>query len=272
MDAGPGDTRNVFHLPPLYHYGVGAGSTGFNAWREVAMHQMASEWVLDGASPAFPLLYHWRLLREVPSGLGGAPIEPTVAFWAGSPHVEERLRALATSRTVVVLFVEHLPWTLRNHLDAQLSSGTARERAAYLETVLDQLLDAVACLQAHGVVHFDAHLDNVMTTGRQVVVTDFGLAAAATFQLDDAERQFLTAHSDHDAAYCIAELTNAVLKIPGVQTRSDELPEELAKIVRRMAPTAAAMNGFYRLLHDGHLQTQFPSQRLAITLAALESD
>ncbi|MGB5111173.1 MAG: hypothetical protein WBO08_05930 [Mycobacterium sp.] len=65
VDAGPGDTRNLFDLPPWYHYGVGEGSTGFNARREVAVHEMASEWVLSGASPAFPLLHHWRLLPDV---------------------------------------------------------------------------------------------------------------------------------------------------------------------------------------------------------------
>jgi hypothetical protein len=31
VDAGPGDTRNLFGLPAWYHYGVGEGSTGFNA-------------------------------------------------------------------------------------------------------------------------------------------------------------------------------------------------------------------------------------------------
>jgi hypothetical protein len=66
VDAGPGDTRNLFNLPPWYHYGVGEGSTGFNAWREVAAHEMVSDWVASGECPSFPLLYHWRIMPDIP--------------------------------------------------------------------------------------------------------------------------------------------------------------------------------------------------------------
>jgi hypothetical protein len=284
VDAGPGNTSNLYDLPPWYHYGVGEGSTGFNAWREVALHEMASDWVLSGASPAFPLLHHWRLLPDVPSALGEALIGPMLAFWAGSPQIEQRLRALATARTAAVLFIEHHQSTLRDYLDRQLHSDSAQQQSASFEQVLDQLLAGVAQMQAHGVVHFDAHLDNVVTTGHQLVVTDFGLAAAASFQLDDAERDFLTAHTNHDVAYCIAQLTDAVLKFPDARTRNDwlrrcartgatdDVPEQLAEIVRRLAPTAAAMNDFYWHLHDGHLRMQFPSAELETTLAAINEN
>ena len=66
VDAGPDDTRNLFNLPPWYHYGVGEGSTGFNAWREVAAHEMVSDWVASGECPSFPLLYHWRIMPDIP--------------------------------------------------------------------------------------------------------------------------------------------------------------------------------------------------------------
>jgi len=62
LRAGPECTANLFDLPTWYQYGVGPGSTGFNAWREVAAHQIVSDWVLDGACSNFPLLYHWRVL------------------------------------------------------------------------------------------------------------------------------------------------------------------------------------------------------------------
>jgi hypothetical protein len=61
-DAGPACTSNVFDLPSWYQYGVGPGSTGFNAWREVAAHEIARDWVLNAACPSFPILYHWRVL------------------------------------------------------------------------------------------------------------------------------------------------------------------------------------------------------------------
>jgi hypothetical protein len=229
VDAGPGDTRNLFGLPAWYHYGVGEGSTGFNAWREVATHEMVSDWAIGDERSPFPLLYHWRIVPDVARReFGEAELVRAVRFWANSAEVETR---------------------------------------------------------AHGLVHFDAHLDNVLTTGHQVVVSDFGLAAAADFELDDAEIRFLTAHVDHDVAYCAAELANAILRnvvdFPTVRARNDWLrscvqtgtakgvPAPFAETIRLLAPTAALVNDFYWKLHDGHVQTRFPAEALAITLNAV---
>ena len=95
--AGPECTANLFDLPTWYQYGVGPGSTGFNAWREVAAHQIVSGWVLDGACANFPLLYHWRVLPGLsPGSTATASTDPddAVRFWGSSPAVEARLGAL----------------------------------------------------------------------------------------------------------------------------------------------------------------------------------
>jgi hypothetical protein len=285
VDAGPGDTRNLFGLPPWYHYGVGAGSTGFNAWREVATHEMVSDWVIGDERGPFPLLYHWRIVPNVARReLGEAGILRALKFWADSAQVETRLRALSATTTVVAVFIEHVPLVLRGWLDRQLAFGR-EEMAGSAQRVLDQLLGAAKQMRAHGLVHFDAHLDNVLTTGQQLVVSDFGLAAAADFELDDAERQFLTAHADHDVAYCAAELTNAILRkvmaFPDARARNDWLqmcaqtgtadgvPDPFAETIRRLAPTTTLVNDFYWQLHDGQVQTQFPSEALATTLNAI---
>ena len=157
--------------------------------------------------------------------------------------------------------------------------------AGSVHRVLNQLLGAAAQMRANGVVHFDAHLDNVLTTGEQLVVSDFGLAAATDFRLDAAERRFLISHTDHDVAYCAAELTNAILRtvmgFPNARARNDWLrrcaktgaaegvPSPVAETIRRLAPTATLVNDFYWQLHDGHLQTTFPSTALATALDAL---
>jgi hypothetical protein len=285
VDAGPSDTRNLFGLPPWYHYGVGEGSTGFNAWREVATHEMVSDWVMRDNRGAFPLLYHWRIVPDVGRReLDDDDIVRAVKFWADSAEVETRLRALSASTTVVAVFIEHVPLVLRGWLDRQLASGR-EDMAGSVQGVLDQLLAAATQMRAHGVVHFDAHLDNVLTTGHQVVVSDFGLAAAADFQLDDAEKPFLTTHADHDVAYCLAELANAILRkvmdFPDARARNDWIracsqtgsadgvSSPLAETIRRLAPTTTLINDFYWQLHDGYLQTKFPSVALAATLNAI---
>ncbi|SCX03704.1 hypothetical protein SAMN02799620_00629 [Mycolicibacterium fluoranthenivorans] len=285
LDAGPGNTSNLFGLPPWYHYGVGEGSAGFNAWREVATHEMVSDWIIEDGYGRFPLLYHWRILPGVDRREADeADIVRAVDFWAGSTEVEARLRALSTATAAVVLFMEYVPWVLRDWIDSKWDCG-AMDVAVSAQDVVAQLLGVTQRMRARGLVHFDVHLDNILTTGQNLIVSDFGLAAAAHFQLDDAERRFLATHVDHDVAYCAAELTNAILgktmAFPHARARNawlrdlpraDTLGEgsgPLSDIVRRLAPTAALINDHYWHLHGGHLETPFPSRALAAALDAM---
>ena len=145
-------------------------------------------------------------------------------FWAGSAEIERRLRAHSAATAAVVVFIEHVPFALRGWLEHQLATGR-KEIVDVVTAVQDQLLGAAKQMRFHDLVHFDAHLGNVLTTGQHLIVSDFGLVAAADFQLDDAERQFLTQHADHDIAYCAAELTNALLRqvmsFPDARARND---------------------------------------------------
>lgn len=54
-------TANLFQLPSYYQYGI--GSVGFGAWRELAAHELASEWVASGKQDQFPLMHHWRIVQ-----------------------------------------------------------------------------------------------------------------------------------------------------------------------------------------------------------------
>lgn len=73
-------TANLFGLPPHLHYGIGAiGSPGFGAWRELAVHEMTTDWVRSGSFPGFPLLHHWRVLPGPRSR--SLPNSPT---WSGA--------------------------------------------------------------------------------------------------------------------------------------------------------------------------------------------
>ena len=58
-------TANVFNLAMCYQYGI--GSTGFGGWRELAAHAMASNGVIIGPCPNFPIMYHWRILKDIDS-------------------------------------------------------------------------------------------------------------------------------------------------------------------------------------------------------------
>jgi hypothetical protein len=59
-----GSTRNLFDLPTCYQYGI--GSAGFGTWREIAVHERTTRWVLGGAFDGFPVVHHWRVLPRRP--------------------------------------------------------------------------------------------------------------------------------------------------------------------------------------------------------------
>lgn len=284
-DVGSQCTANVFDLPTWYQFGVGEGSTGFNAWRELAAHQAASDWVVAGECENFPLLYHWRELPQSRSSTiaaNTADIDRALEFWGHSPAVETRLRALADSSTVVALFLEHFPFVVRRWLPDQLTAGKEQaERAVML--VDQQLLGAVAHLRSQGMSHFDAHYGNVLTDGQRIVVSDFGLATARRFQLSSTEQQFLAVTVDHDLAYSATTLVNAIVgtlvgfRGPGERNayigrclqpgRSMDLTGSLGDTVLRYARMTTLVNDFYWQLHSGNRSADYPAEAIAAALA-----
>jgi hypothetical protein len=278
--AGGRSTANLFDLPSWYHYGV--GSAGFSAWREVLSHELATEWVLDGTAPNFPLLHHWRIV-PLPgrAATNLQEIERAVAFWDGSSAVRGRLQALEGSSAAVALFLEHVPFTLQDWFLRQLAAGenAAASACALIE---DQLMHAIRCMISNGVTHFDAHFGNVLTDGDRLYVSDFGLAASTQFEVTPIERRFLERTAHHDLAYAATHLVNAV--VTGFGTSQDpaarnaylrrcarggaapDLPERLGDVIRRYASVAVVMNDFYWRLHGGRPTTTYPAGAISSAL------
>lgn len=282
--AGSECTGNLFGLPTWYQYGVGEGSAGFNAWREVAAHQWTSGWARNGQCDNFPLLYHWRELPRHDLGEAAsdrAGIDRAVRFWGASRAVETRLRPLAESRTAVALFLEHIPFVLRRWLTDQLTAGSAQAQTAVM-LVDQQLLRAVAYMRSQGMSHFDAHFDNVLTDGHRMYLSDFGLATSRHFQLDSTERDFAALTSDHDLAYCATALVNTIastlLGFAGPDERNDyvrhcsysgraaDLTGALADTVVRYATLATIVNDFYWQLYEGELTAEYPAAAIAAAI------
>jgi hypothetical protein len=271
-------TANHFGLPTYCQYNV--GSPGVNAWRELEALERTTRWVLEGDATGFPLLYHWRLLPGDPP-----PPEPehadrdeAVAYWHGAEGVGRRLAAIRSSTTALLLFLEFLPqqldvW-LRDRLDA---GGSAAVEA--IRMVDDTLLAPVVWMNQQGLFHFDSHLANLLTDGRQVLVTDFGLATARDFALDDGERRFLDQHRLHDPAYTVTKFVNfLVTELTGItdprarDTYITEhasgrgpggLPPAAEAIVHRYAPVAEIINSVYWTLFTERRDIDFPSVELA---------
>lgn len=181
-------TSNIFGLPMHCHYGVGAPST--TAWRELGVHKITSDWVMSGTCDAFPVLHHWRVLaKDRVATLNCAEhgdIETWIKHWHGSDAVRRRLEALSEAPADLVLILEYIPRTLADLLDDSLSLG-AVAIDALLGRVEAQLLDVARCMAAGGLWHFDAHLNNILADDDRLYLTDFGLAASASFKLTEPE-------------------------------------------------------------------------------------
>ncbi|MFI0968140.1 protein kinase family protein [Streptomyces sp. NPDC021080] len=267
-------TANLFGLPMFYQYGV--GSAGFGAWRELAAHIMTTGWVLGDEYEGFPLMYHWRVLPDSPPGgftdeFGG--IDGAVEHWEGSPAVRERLEAIGRASACLVLFLEHIPWTLADRLhEHRTAAPEGGDGSPYLWAE-EALARGTAFMSSRGFVHFDAHFANVLTDGRQLYFADFGLALSAAFELTQNEGEFLSAHHLYDRSHTARHLLRHHLPAgPGGDTeyevflrewisghRPEGVPCAIAGIVDRNARAALAMGEFARRLLGESKRTPYPA-------------
>lgn len=191
-------TRNLYHLPLYYNYGI--GSVGLGVFRELTACIRTSDWVLAGEIETFPLLYHHRILRLT----GARPaLDPQqhdryVAYWGNDPNIGRYMHDRARAEYDLVLFLEHSPLTLLPWLDG---------KAECIGPVLADLFRSADFLREKGVVHFDAHFNNVVTDGWRRHLTDWGLVLDRSFELDEQERAFLDAHRLYDYATIISCLS-----------------------------------------------------------------
>lgn len=266
-------TANLFGLPSFCHYGLGAvGSPGFGAWRELAAHTMTTNWVLAGQCPAFPLLHHWRVLPGPPAPLPAelADVDRAVAYWGGTDQLRERIEALRTATASLTLFLEWIPYTLHDWLDARVGTDAADAACAFAARGLDTLTDFV---DRHELLHLDAHFGNVLTDGRQLYLTDHGLALSPRFQLARDEHDFLERHRHYDRVYTTYYLVSwlvtalygygreereAFVRACAQGARPEGIPRAAAELLTRHAPLAVTMGEFARRFGQESRLTPYP--------------
>jgi hypothetical protein len=259
-------TANLFQLPAYYHYRI--GSCGFGVWRDLEVHRVANDWVLSGQCGRFPLLHHWRIL---PIAATGYDDKREVQHWGGCPEILQRVSAINNATSSVALFLEYVPITLGEQLRRQLP--TAPDPAALVTELEGELKALLGFMHTRGVLHLDAHLDNILTDGAQVYLGDFGLAVTRRFELDAAEQRFFEEHQSFDVCTVINGLVHAL--VTHYDSRDDwrqtlrELeagnggplaaaPSEVRTYLLERAPLALAIGEFYgRLLAD--LTTPYPA-------------
>jgi hypothetical protein len=258
-------TANLFRLPVHYHYRL--GGLGHGAWRELEVHRRANPWVLDGQSPHFVLLHHARVLPIVSRG---ADDTRSLAHWGGDPAIERRVSAVEEATSSIALFLEHFPRTLGQ--DLRERPNHALDPAA----TEARLLGVLSFLKAQGVLHMDVHLENVLTDGDELFLTDHGLVLSRAFHLDAEEVAFFERHENFDRCTAITGLVHALVArhdarpdwraalrelLEGTHARREDVPAASAAYLVHRGPVALAMGDFYRLL-KADLATEYPASRL----------
>lgn len=274
----PGSSANLFGLPTYFQYGI--GSVGFGAWRELAAQRMASDWVRSGACGGFPLLHHWRLLRLPAADGPDAAVQDWGAdyFAAAEPfdlpgraQVLARFAAVQRPAAWLVVVMECFAAPVSSWLRAALArGGLPAERAVAL---VDEGMDALlGFIRRQGFVHFDTHLDNLLTDGQAIYLSDFGLATCPQFALSEEERDFAAAHADYDAARFASSLVQALVTSQGLSWRdylaaperfdADALPVLLRSVYQRHAPPALVLCEFARRLQRDSKLSAYPDVAL----------
>ena len=200
---GSFSTANIFNLPICYQYAF--NSAGFGAGRELAAHEMTTNWVLNGQCPNFPITYGYKMIdrnpaQDLPSEAQRAEFKK---YWNGSEEIENRMDALDGAKKSVVVFMESIPQTLSSYIHPKKEE----ERKPDMVKAEEGIIKTTAFLESQGMMHFDAHSGNILVDYEgQVCFADFGMALSKDFELSAEEIKFLEDNSGYDRSQALSSL------------------------------------------------------------------
>jgi len=189
--ANAHSTRNLYNLPLFYNYGV--GSAGFGVFRELLAHVKTTNWVLEGASESFPLMFHQRIVANASRRTShDITLDGYVQYWSGSKRIGKFMLDRAEANHEVLIFLEHFPhtagpWLVRHE-----------DRLGWMH---EEMESVAQFLRAKKVLHFDGHLMNIVTDGTRAYLTDFGLVQDMAFDLSPKERTFFRRNTHFDRVF-----------------------------------------------------------------------
>lgn len=259
-EADPTATARRLQLPFVSHYGI--GSPTHSVGRELAAHQMTSEWVQTGVVDFFPLLLGWRVLDlKCEADLSEFDDDASPRQWGPYwPQIQSKLIAMKDASKSMVFFLEYVPETLGAWVRRSLAEGTG---ATVFPEVVDQLLEATAWMNSQGFQHFDVHPGNILIRDRRLLFTDFGLALHRDFDLNAEEEAAMLTHDGFDRDSALMHLFHWTLFELGYTSG----PERL-ELLRAAAadPVTPVLDPVRATLGDGaDLMAQYASIAVYMT-------
>jgi tRNA A-37 threonylcarbamoyl transferase component Bud32 len=140
-----------------------------------------------------------------------------------------------------------------------------------------ELAAGTSFMNARGLLHFDAHFENVLTDGRQLYFADYGLALSSRFELSRDEVEFFDRHRTYDRCYTLTHLVrwlvtelhgqrgegcDALVRAYAEGEQATGVPKTAAAALARHAPLAAVMTDFYRKLQHESRETPYPLEQI----------
>lgn len=197
------DTANLYNLPTFYNYGI--GSAGINAYRELEMHIKTTNWVLNGDIENFPLMYHYRIIRNDTSlkhFKDKNEIEKYVKKWNNDKNIEKYIIARDNAEYEILLFIEYFQNILYEWL---------KPDAKQITYYISQIIKIVDFLKKNNIIHFDAHAANIVSDGEKIYLTDFGLVLDMNFNLTKEEERFFKNNNYYDYAMILSNIIRPLL-------------------------------------------------------------
>ncbi|WED43249.1 hypothetical protein [Legionella cardiaca] len=253
-------TANIFDLPMCYQYGI--GSAGFNVWRELAAHVMTTNWVITGQCLHFPIMYNWRI---IPDRLSKTDVSywGTIAnyldYWENNPNIKERVDSLNNANASLLLFLEHFPKNLYQHLKDILLNYPESDSINYLEQLHNSFEMVFKFMHDNNFLHMDAHFHNILADEESIYLSDFGLALSNKFDLSTVELNFINDHKNYDRGSYFVNLLHSVLTSYIDNKNWDDtlsnylankfpsnLPDKISDLLSKHASIAEKMHRFYK--------------------------
>lgn len=237
---------------------------------------MTTNWVFARKCSNFPLMYHWRILEAASTPPMNAEqikkLEDDFRYWDNSSAVRKRLEQIHNSSACILLFFEYIPHTLYQWFGSQLVAEETNEELT-ISFVEEELAEINKFLKSQNFIHFDAHFENILTDGRSLYLSDFGLSLSLAFDLSKEEVEFFKNHIIYDQCclavnllHCIIVSTSGKDKWPLLMKKSFKSRENfLSKplhSIKRYGKIALVMDEFYKRLQKTDKHTFFPREHL----------
>lgn len=193
-------------------------------------------------------------------------------YWENSEAIRHRVKSIVDSKSHITLFLEYVPKNLDTWLDEAFKKGQEASDAT-IKLVEKDLILTNQFMNNHGLIHFDAHFQNILTDGHLLYFSDFGLALSTQFDLDNNERNFITKHHNYDKACAAVNLLHCITtthyskdewakKINYIIENDDTYSNYQRSIVKKYASIALTMDNFFQKLQKESKKTIYPSEQI----------